>query len=156
VLEPHFQLPHWTWDAYLSAVCGLALWKGGRSERIGGVAIFLGWVATVLVMKPGWWEASGLVVAVDSFVLAILVWLALTSHRYWPIAAAAFQLLAIVTHWAHSLDHTVGNWAYVTAGIIWGYLLVAALAVGTFTHWRWGRGASPADPSVAKLDATRR
>jgi hypothetical protein len=149
LLEPHIQLPHWTWNACITAVCGCALWRGGRSERIGGATIYLGWLATVLVMKPGWWEATGLVTAVDSIVLAILIWLALRSDRYWPIAAAAFQLLAIGTHWAHSLDPTLGNWAYVTAGIIWGYLLVAALAVGTFTHWRQGRRMREADVSLA-------
>jgi len=60
----------------------------------------------------------------------VFILVALKSDRYWPMWAAGFQLLAIVTHTAEILDSTVGAWAYITAGVIWTYLGAAALAVG--------------------------
>ncbi|WP_374469367.1 hypothetical protein [Phenylobacterium sp.] len=72
----------------------------------------------------------------DVSLLVVVVVVAMRSSRYWPIFAAAFQLLAVITHAAHLLDPGVGDWAYVTAGVIWTYLLLLALALGTWNRWR--------------------
>ena len=85
-----------------------------------------------------------------------MVVLALRSHRYWPIWAAGFQLLAIITHWAHSLDRTLNGWTYMTAGIIWGYLLVGTLAVGTWNVWRRRAYPTASDDPITDPGATRR
>jgi hypothetical protein len=151
-----FQLPYWVWDGYVVAVCVAALCLGGRSERVGAAAILGGWIASVLVTIPGGWEPANLLVAVDIAVLLALVGLALRSHRYWPILAAAFQLLAIITHWAHSLDRTLSGWAYMTAGIIWGYLLVGALALGTWNAWRERAYPATSEDPATDPGATRR
>jgi hypothetical protein len=139
---------------YVVTVCGAALWVGGLSERVGAAAILGGWIASVTVSSAGGWGAEQGVEIVDILVLAALIGLALRSHRWWPIWAAGFHLLAVVTHWAHQIDPTVGGWAYLTAGIIWGYMLVAALAWGTWSAWRERQFAS-ADP-ITDPGATRR
>jgi hypothetical protein len=150
-----FQLPLWTYGVYVGAVSAVAIWKGGPSERVGAGLIFGGWVATTLVWRiPGAEPASGIAI-VDLMVLAGLVALALRSHRYWPLFAAGFQLLAIITYWAHVLDPTLGGWAFLTAGILWGYLLVGALGVGALNAWRNDRPPAADDP-VAAQDAIRR
>jgi hypothetical protein len=133
----HFlQLPHWTWDIVVQSVCAAALWQGSRSERIGAVIILGGWLGGVIVSRPGWWNSASGVVAIDAMALVGFVWLALRSPRYWPLWAAGFHLLAVVTHIARIIDPHVRPWAYVTAGILWGYLLVVALAVGVIGAWR--------------------
>ena len=56
--------------------------------------------------------------------------------------AAAFQLLAVVTHMAIMADKGVRAWAYITALILWSYLVLISLAAGTYLHARFsGRPA---------------
>ena len=57
--------------------------------------------------------------------------------------AAAFQLLLVVTHAAIIADPGVRARAYITALILWSYLVLITLAVGTYTNWR-GASAPPA------------
>ena len=44
------------------------------------------------------------------------------------------HLLAVVTHLATTSDTTLGAWVYLTAGIIWAYLVAMAVAYGAWTH----------------------
>lgn len=134
-LTPSFLI----WATYVSLVCAGAILRGGASERAGGLIILFGWGATVVVMDPGWWRAPGPVLAVDFLVLVALVALALRSERYWPLWAAGFHLLAVATHLARSLDPDLNPWAYITGEILWGYLLVTSLAIGTWGAWRQTR-----------------
>ena len=129
-------LPPWIWIAFLSSVTLAALLGGGRSERIGAVVIFGGWVATVGLEHHRWREPQWGMIGVDAVVLVLLLLLSLRSSRWWPIWATGFQLLALVTHVARFVDPKLGAWAYITAALIWGYMLVAALAVGTYHRWR--------------------
>lgn len=73
------------------------------------------------------------VFAIDLAVLALYVWLAMRSSRHWPLFAAGFQLLAIVTHIGRAVDTAISGWAYLTAGLIWSYLVVAAIGYGSWT-----------------------
>lgn len=126
----------WTWATYITLICTVSLWLGGASERWAAGVIFCGWLASWVLAKtsPGGYGDG--VAVVDVILLAVLVVIALRSSRYWPLWAAGFHLLAVMTHWAHLLDPSVGSWTYQTAGIIWGYLLVGALAFGTWGAWR--------------------
>ena len=151
-----FQLPFWTWIVYIVAVSAAALWKGGLSERIGAGIIFGSWVASTLVWRLPWGSAANEVAMVDLVQFLGLTALALRSPRYWPLFAAGFQLLTMITYWAHVLDPTLGGWVYLTAGILWGYLVVGALAVGTFNAWRRrGQPAMAAAPMPAAGDTRR-
>jgi hypothetical protein len=85
-------------------------------------------------MNPQW---GGL--TVDSLFLAILLWLALTTDRRWLLFAAAFQVLSVVIYVARLIDPRVGALAPYQAVVIWSYLILASLAVGTWTHWRGRR-----------------
>lgn len=126
-----------TWVVLMTAVSAFALWRGGTPERVVAIANLLAWAASNLVedrqqlFVPQWG-----ILAVDLSFLGVLLWFALRSNRAWPMWAAAFQLLGVVTHGAMTADRSVGGWAYITASIIWSYLVLVSLGVGTWLHWR--------------------
>lgn len=125
-------LPPWIGVAVFTCVCGAALWKGGWQERLVAAGLVLGWAITALVRdysytQPQW---GGFAVTVVNLVLFMAV--ALRSRKSWPLWAAGFQLLAVITHGARIVDPTVGAWAYITAGVIWTYCIMAALGVGVW------------------------
>lgn len=137
------------------AVCGAALWKGRWEERLTGAAFLAGWVVTLLLRDRSWSGTQWGGFAVDVVFLLIVTGVALKSRRYWPMAAAGFQLLGVVTHAARLIDPHVGAWAYITAGVIWTWLIMGALAVGTYNRWRERR--QPASGlAVTAPGATRR
>lgn len=121
------------WAATVIGVCAVALWRGGDDERLGAVGLLGGWALTMLTYRSQFQHTEWGIFVVDAALLALLVWIALRSGRYWPIFAAGFHLLAIVTHIAKTVDQTVGAWAYITAEIIWGYLLAFTIGYGAWT-----------------------
>jgi hypothetical protein len=150
-------LPPWIWITFICLVSLAALIWGRRSERAGALIIFGGWLATVALEHHRWREPQWGVISVDAVVLILLVILSLRSERWWPLWAAGFQLLALITHIARLVDPHVGAWAYITAALIWGYMLVAALGVGAYNSWRKTRQpAANAAPVIADPGATRR
>ena len=134
-----------------------AIAKGGREEKIAAVYFALAALAAPWILDKRWAGTQWAVFAVDVGYLVLLLVLALRSAKWWPIPAAAFQLLAILTHVASLIDHQLRAWAYVTAGVIWTYLGLAAIVVGTFNTWRARRQpAAKAAPAMAEPGATRR
>jgi hypothetical protein len=150
-----YALPAWYGLLLTGVVCGTAFWKGGREERLVAGALVLCWIATILLRDPRWRGAQWGAFGVDIVFLLILTAVALRSRQYWPLAAAAFQLLAVVTHAARTLDSALGGWAYATAGIIWTQLVLVALATGVWGTWRSSRPATN-DAPTADPGAMRR
>lgn len=147
-------LPPWIGIGFFVAVCGAALWKGGREERIAAGALLLSWLVSYLSLiqrLPGtqWGEFGA-----DAVLLLVLGALAMTSRRFWPLAATSFQLLAVLTHAASLVDRHLGAWAYITANIIWTQMITVSLAVGTFNRWRERRqpalANAPTDPGATR------
>ena len=121
----------------MAAVSGFAFWRGGRPERLVAAVNIAAWLASPLVEDHrNWLDPQWGILGVDILFLAVLLWLALRTDRRWLLFAAAFQLLGVVTHGAMMADRTVGGWAYITAGVIWSYLVLTSLAVGTWFQWR--------------------
>lgn len=121
------------WAATIIGVGLVALWRGGRDERLASYILLAGWGLTVLVARTRFAQTEWGILAVDAVLFAGLVAIALRSDRHWPLFAAGFHLLAIVTHIANVVDPGVGGWAYFTAEIIWGYLLVLSIGYGAWT-----------------------
>lgn len=71
-------------------VCALAVWRGGRAERIAGLALVLGWVASLAVQGwtagPAYWPVA----VIDLLLLLLFVALAWRTPRSWPSWAALF------------------------------------------------------------------
>jgi hypothetical protein len=129
-------LPAWVGITLFSAVCGAAMWKGGAPERLTAAWLVLGWAATLLLRDPRWPHLQWGTLTIDVAFFVFLLVLALRTDRFWPIFAAGFQFLAVLTHLARLLDREMGSWVYLTADIIWTYLILFALAVGAWGCWR--------------------
>lgn len=119
------------------------MWRGGRDERLAGNSVLIAWLLTKLVSRYQGLETEWGVLVVDLGLLAVLLWLALRSRRHWPLFAAGFHLLAVITHIARMVDPTVGGWAYLTANIMWANLVLVAIAYGAWTAPRRGQANAP-------------
>ena len=128
-----YQLPVWVWPAALMSVCALAIWRGRDVERLAAAGYLANWALSMLVFRARSQDTQWGMMLVDAALLAFYLFLALRSRRHWPLFAAGFQLLAVVTHIARALDAGVSGWAYLTAGIIWSYLVLFAIGYGAWT-----------------------
>jgi hypothetical protein len=128
-------LPTWFhWSAPV-AVYLFALLKGSTPERL--VAAMLGatWIYGN-ILQPHWYgEMLPYELAKDLAEFVAIAGLALRYDRWWLLAAGSAKLLQTATDVAGMLVPLHG-WAFGTVMWIWGYLLLAALAAGT---WRAGR-----------------
>lgn len=138
------------WAFAIVLVCGCAWTFGGRTERIGASIIFASWIATMLVANSHWWEPRWNIWIVDSLLLVGLLGLALRSSRHWPIFAAGFHLLSIVTHATRLVSTYRESWALVTAGVIWSYMVLFTLGLATWLTWRRARDAQSDDQAAGR------
>ena len=134
----------------IGSSCCFALSKGGREERIAAVAFGLACLAAPFITDHRWPATQWAMSAVDVGYFILLLTIALRTSRIWPLPATAFQLLAVLTDvasrfdrplhsWVYSGAETerhVHAWAYITANVIWSYLGLTAIVVGTFNRWR--------------------
>ncbi|HEX2817784.1 MAG TPA: hypothetical protein VHN39_15435 [Phenylobacterium sp.] len=147
-------IPTFVYPLTLLAICILAIWRGGRHERIATFGLLGGWIVTVAAYRVPNLPTEYIVLAADLSLLALLIWVAMKSPAWWPIFAAGFHLLAILTHVAKDLDRQLGTWAYISAQIIWGYLLAITIGVGSWRHPVFQLATS--DDPTADPGATRR
>lgn len=150
----HFAiLQPWLGLAIFGAVCAFALWKGGAEERIAAASLLLGDVITLSFRDRSWEGTQWVGFGVDVAFLLVIGLIALRSKRYWPMAAAGFQLLGVVTHAARMIDSHVRPWAYITAGVIWSYAVLIALAVGAYNRWRERRQLEAPRPAHLSISS---
>ena len=132
--------------------------RGGREEQLAASGLLMSWAVTIALRDRSWigtqWSAFG----ADGCLLLLLTAISLRTKRYWPLAAAGFQLLCVVTHVARTIDPGVRAWAYATAQVIWTQLVFVALGVGVWNTWRDSRHPASAadDPMAGPAGATRR
>ena len=130
----NYGIPASLYPASLLVVCAVALWRGGKYERLAAFGLLAAWMLTFVAYRTFAAKSEPPILVVDLVLLALLVWIALKSPAYWPLLAAGFHLLAILTHVAKDLDRALGPWVYLSAQIIWGYLLAMAIGVGAWRH----------------------
>jgi hypothetical protein len=119
----------------MAGICIYAIWKGGLPERIVSVAMAGGSLATRLLEdRVHWLDPQWGILSVDAVFFLIVLGLALRTDRSWMLFATAFALLQLVTHLAMFADNGVHGWAYLTALIIWSYLILFSLGIGTLLH----------------------
>ena len=135
---PFFQtLPQQIWAIYVLSAVAFAFWRGGRPERLVAVAAVVASIASaLLVNQRDWLSPQWGDLIVDLAFLGLLGFLAFASDRKWTLWATAFQLISVVIYVARMVDPRVGARAPYRAIVIWSYLIIAALAVGTWLHWR--------------------
>jgi len=129
---------HVLYLAALIATLVYALRKGGQDERRGAAIILVGTVASMIVAEfgRGWNGPEIGVMTVDVLAFIAFVALANRSKKFWPIWAAASQLVAVLTHWVVILDPSIVRTVYAAAQPFWIFPVIAALALGTRAHQR--------------------
>ena len=107
-----------------------------RFVRLTAGGLLINVAATVVMRDYSWPQLQYPGFIIDVLSLVLLLAIALRTDKFWPLAAAAFQLLVVLTHFAKMIDPNLGQWSYMTAIVIWTYLLMTALGVGVWNSWR--------------------
>lgn len=128
-----YQLPVYVWPTVVMGMGATAAWRGSDNERLAASGVLAGWALSMVVARARSNETQWGVFGVDVILLALFLWIALRSRRFWPLFVAGFQLLMVFTHVARLLDAGVSGWAYLTAKLVWSYLIVLTIAYGAWT-----------------------
>jgi hypothetical protein len=133
--------------AVLLTCCGFAIWRGRWVERVAATAMVAAWFVSPLVQddQQTLGAQSGVLV-VDILLLLVLLYLALTSDRWWTMAAVAFQGVGALVHLAAAIDRQIIPRAYYVAGSLLSYLVMGALLIGA---WNAGRREGPRPDRLA-------
>lgn len=132
------------------AVSLLFAWlRGGATERV-GVLLLVGFFAFRVVLRPlipaHFDEVDLLAFAQDLLGFVGFVWIGLRARRYWPLVAAALQLLSLSAHFARALRLPVDPWAYALLKSFPTLMIYIVLAIGTVSYQRrvraWKRARS--------------
>lgn len=107
---------------------------GGRDEKQVALALLVASLATPLVQSSSFGGIQYGILVVDALLLAALIYVALTSKRYWPMFAAGFQMTTIVFHIANNGGAHIIPAAYYDFIVFWSYLVLATLLIGTLAE----------------------
>lgn len=132
-------LPKALFFTLLLAICGYALWRGHRDERIVAAACLIATLATRYVISPPGTRYDNIetgLMLVDVGMLITFVFIALRSDRFWPLWVAGLQLTMTMAHVLKAVDLELLPKAYAAAAIFWSYPILLILAVAT---WRGRR-----------------
>lgn len=122
--------------ALLLLTCGYALWRGRSDERIVASVCLLASLATRFAISPLQERYASLetgLMLIDALVLLAFVWIALRSHRFWPLWVAGLQLTNSISHLMKLAEFDLLPRAYGAAAALWSYPILLILAIGT---WR--------------------
>lgn len=112
-------------------VCGAAIWKGARTERIAAISIIIAALLSPLVQNwTDWTSPQWNILIVDTANLVVFLYLLIRKHRVWLLFACAFQLLAVLSHLGMLIDPSIMARAYISTLYVMFYGLMIALAVG--------------------------
>ena len=121
-------------------VCSYAAIRGGAPERVAAVAQASAVVATMIVSvlwRPSAGSYASVEVAValtDLTLFGVILALALTSTRFWPMLQASMMGCGLLGHIVKPLAPDVLPRAYYAIVAIWGYPTILLLAVATWRH----------------------
>ena len=125
-------LLQWALTLITYGILLVLLWKGRIPDRLAGVALLIAQTATPLVSQL---ELGGIRVGVALITLLLggaLALLALFGRRWWLLAAAGVQLIALAS-WGYQLVNPDAQiWAAVTFRIIVWMELMALALFGVF------------------------
>ena len=126
-------------------VCGLAIWRGRDEERLAAGGNLASWAIGLVVFEVQSQAIQWAVMVTDLGLLSLYLWIALRSRRHWPLFAAGFTLLMVITHIARAVDTGISGWAYITAQIFWSYLVLLAIGYGAWTASDYADTDDPTD-----------
>ena len=143
-------LPQQIWTAAMLTVAAYALWRGGWGERTIAWGMVVDSLTSGIVQNTRDWGAPQWAdLGIDILYLIVMVGVALKSARMWPLWAAGFQLVSVIVYFARIADMKVGAFAPYLATVIWSYLILVVIAIGTWLHGRDRSlgGAVPSPPT---------
>jgi hypothetical protein len=120
----------------LAISCGVALRWGGFDERLAAIGLMVAVIVSNIVTDGSYGHTETGVLVVDVSVFFGLLVLALRSDRFWPMWAAAFQLVGTMVHFGSMSQTGDFAWAYFVALIFWTYPVFIALMAGTWLEGR--------------------
>ncbi len=127
--------PQAIWNGSMFGVAGLTAWRGKWEERTIAFGMVVDSLATNVFQNTQDWTAPQWAdLAIDTGYLVLMVWVALKSNRIWPLFAAAFQVIDVAIYLAFVADKRVGALAPFAAIVIWSYLILIVIVVGTLTR----------------------
>lgn len=115
------------------AALGFALVVGGREERI-----FVGVQAASALGEHGavrFGESIAAAVLIDTVVLAVVIPMALRTHKAWPLVAASLCVATLMTEAAQMLVQA-SETAYAIIQGAWDLLANLVVVVGAWNVWR--------------------
>jgi hypothetical protein len=130
-------LYQWLGYAWLMAAAVPALIRGGWPERTAATAMIAAWLASGLFQNG--LQVFGLqlgVMLIDVALLAVLLTIALTSDRWWPMWSSGFHGLSVLLHVAVLADPKVWGRAYFIAGTVFSFLTLLPLLLAALHRWR--------------------
>ena len=113
--------------------------RGGHTERFATTVLVCDYAFTRLVSRTAFGENGA---AAATFVVTLIViWMALSSNRWWPLVAAASLTLCVMIHVMEWVNPDLSQYAAESAQL--GLWMVVYLAVGAGAGERWlaGEGA---------------
>lgn len=111
--------------------CAFAVCFGGREGRMLVVIIVAAALLSIPAQLAGSWHVTQLwLMMVDVGTLGALMWLMLQSPRYWPIWAAACQLMTVLTHVVTLLLHSFSDRIYAGLNTVWVIPLMLFVIIG--------------------------
>jgi hypothetical protein len=130
---------------FVAATLGFAWIKGGRAERLGvvlvlGMALFR--ISAGAVSQARFHTVDPLSLVEDVIGFAGFTWIGLRARRYWPLCAAALQLLSLGAHLARMLRPNVDPVVYAFMKSLPTLLVCLAIAVGAALYHRRRKRAS--------------
>jgi hypothetical protein len=117
----------------LVAACVFALFRGGRTERAAVGIIVAAALASQVASLMGhrWHGFEPYVMAVDAMTFIAFVVLAKRSRKFWPIWAAAAQLVGTLTHLVVVFERSIALEIYASTQPFWAIPVIVAMVVGT-------------------------
>lgn len=119
--------------------CGYALWRGRKYERIAAMVFICATILSILTHSPLRGRYFGVETSdlfVDSAVLVAVVAIALVSDRFWPLWAAALQLVDSMSHVLKAVDLDLVPKVYGAAERFWSYPILLILLIGAWRQHR--------------------
>lgn len=123
-----------------SAILGSTVmaWKwGGLDEKLAAAGFIIATLASNFANQSHYYHTETGVLFIDIALLVGLLMIALRSDRFWPMWAAAFQLVAVTVHVASVTESGNFAWAYAVGLIFWSYPVLIAMMVGTWMEARY-------------------
>jgi hypothetical protein len=127
----------------LIAVAAYAVSRGGRDERIAAwtcVAASFGSLALLATQTAYYSSLEHGVAVIDFATLLTFMWIALRSHRFWPLWVAGLQLTATTGHVLKFVEPDLLPVVYAASLASWSYVILLIIAIGT---WRCAHRDAP-------------